>query len=91
MYVEGCGGYALVDGWQTRLTGFTGHEADALDLVGLPEPAAELGLGAALAATELKVLAALPPEAADRTGRIRQRFHLDAVTWCSRNPTRQCI
>ncbi|MCX5202678.1 transcriptional regulator [Streptomyces sp. NBC_00237] len=75
------GGYALVDGWQTRLTGLTDSEADTLALVGLPGPAAELGLGAALAATELKLLAALPPEAADRAGRIRQRFHLDAVAW----------
>lgn len=75
------GGYALLDGWQTRLTGLTGGEAEALALVGLPQPAAELGLGAALAATELKILAALPPEAADRAGRIRQRFHLDTVAW----------
>ena len=44
------GGYQLVDGWRTRLTGLTADEADRLYLAGLPGPADELGYGDVVAA-----------------------------------------
>jgi predicted DNA-binding transcriptional regulator YafY len=75
------GGYQLVAGYRTRLTGLTAGEAEALFLAGLPGPAAELGLGAVVAATQLKLMAALPAELRDRAGRIQERFHLDAPSW----------
>ncbi|HET6289112.1 MAG TPA: WYL domain-containing protein [Amycolatopsis sp.] len=75
------GGYQLMEGYRTHLTGLTAAEAESLFLTGMPEPAAELGLGAQVAAAELKLTAALPIPYRDASTRIRQRFHLDAPGW----------
>ncbi|MFD4671119.1 helix-turn-helix transcriptional regulator [Lentzea sp. NPDC058450] len=75
------GGYQLVDGYRTRLTGLTTDEAQSLFLAGLPGPAQALGLGEFAAAAQLKLLAALPTELRSKAEQIRQRFHLDTPTW----------
>jgi predicted DNA-binding transcriptional regulator YafY len=63
----------------------TADEAEALFLSGLSGPAAQLGLGTVVAAAQLKVMAALPPELRSRASRLVQRFHLDAAGWFQAN------
>ncbi|OXM65357.1 helix-turn-helix transcriptional regulator [Amycolatopsis vastitatis] len=75
------GGYRLLDGYRTRLTGLTADEAEALFLTGLPAAAAQLGLTAATTAAQLKLMAALPAELRDRAGRAAGRFHVDLPSW----------
>jgi predicted DNA-binding transcriptional regulator YafY len=76
-----CGGFQLMEGYRTQLTGLSSAEAQSLFLAGLPGPAAELGLGDAMAQAQLKLLAALPAEGRQGAARVASRFHLDPIGW----------
>ncbi|MGW5766426.1 helix-turn-helix transcriptional regulator [Streptomyces tendae] len=75
------GGYRLVGGYRTRLTGLARGEAEALFLSGVPRALREMGLEDAASAARLKVSAALLPSLRDASRTAAQRFHLDAPNW----------
>ncbi|MGA5418965.1 helix-turn-helix transcriptional regulator [Streptomyces lavendulocolor] len=75
------GGYRLVGGYRTRLTGLARSEAEALFLSGVPGALRGMGLDDAASAARLKVSAALLPSLRDAPSSAAQRFHLDAPGW----------
>ncbi|MYR59025.1 WYL domain-containing protein, partial [Streptomyces sp. SID625] len=75
------GGYRLVGGYRTRLTGLARDEAEALFLSGVPDALRDMGLADAASAARLKVSAALLPSVRDAPRTAAQRFHLDAPAW----------
>ena len=78
------GGFELLEGWRTRLTGLTATEAQAMLMAGAPGPAAQLGLGDAAGSAQVKLLAALPEAWQADARRVATRFHLDTVGWYRR-------
>lgn len=78
------GGFSLLDGYRTTLTGLTPAEAEALLIAGVGKAAADLGIGAEAAAAQGKMLASLPPRSGARAARVGARFHLDPLNWYSR-------
>ncbi|MFD0142387.1 MULTISPECIES: helix-turn-helix transcriptional regulator [unclassified Streptomyces] len=75
------GGYRLIGGYRTRLTGLARGEAEALFLSGLPGALRDMGLEDAASAARLKVSAALLPSLRDAPDSAAQRFLLDAPGW----------
>jgi predicted DNA-binding transcriptional regulator YafY len=75
------GGYRLVGGYRTQLTGLSRDEAEALFLSGVAGPLQDMGLADVAATAQLKVLAALPRELRDSGTVAAQRFHLDVPRW----------
>lgn len=75
------GGFALMPGWTTRLTGMTPGESQAMLLAGLDGPAIQLGLGPDLRGARLKLLTALPAAWRSDAERISARLHFDPLDW----------
>jgi len=75
------GGFALLDGYRTRLTGLADDEAAALALAGVPSAAEATGFGAALRDAFGKLFAALPGEGGARAEAAAARFHVDPADW----------
>lgn len=75
------GGFALLDGYRTRLTGLASDEAEAMLMIGMPGPAAALGLGSAANRARGKLMAALGEGGGRAADRIAGLFHIDPVDW----------
>ncbi len=75
------GGIRLVDGWRTRLDGLTAPEAAALLGVAAPQVLSDLGMGAALAGAQAKLLATMPETLRAHAAMVAERVHVDAPGW----------
>lgn len=75
------GGFRLLDGYRTSLTGLSTDEADALHLIALPGAAAAMGLREPTLSAERKLQAALPPRLGEGAARAAARFHVDPIDW----------
>lgn len=75
------GGIALIEDYQTDLTGLSPDEVQALSMLNIPEPLVSLGVGQALKAALLKLNAAMPQSGRVNQAQIQARIHLDATWW----------
>jgi predicted DNA-binding transcriptional regulator YafY len=74
------GGFALLPGFRTELTGLNPDEALALLVAGSRRGAQAFGLGSALASAMLKVVDALPESYRDTAAGVAERLLIDPET-----------
>jgi len=77
------GGWALVEGYRTNLTGLNGEEIQALFANAPSRLLADLNLERASDTAHIKLLAALPAESRRGAEYARQRIHVDVAGWGS--------
>jgi predicted DNA-binding transcriptional regulator YafY len=75
------GGWMLVEGYKTNLTGLNKDEIQALFLTKPLRVLADLGLDKASDAAMIKLSAALPSVQRDNAEHARQRIHIDSTGW----------
>jgi predicted DNA-binding transcriptional regulator YafY len=75
------GGWSLLEGYRTNLTGLSSAEVQALLLARPTRLLADLGLRQAAEAALLKLLAALPAVSRSNAEYARQRLHVDGAGW----------
>ena len=80
------GGFELIEGFRTQLTGLRDDEAAALSLLGPPGAAELLGMGPALARARLKLGQARSPEANGAADSFAGRFHHHPRPWSGEAP-----
>jgi predicted DNA-binding transcriptional regulator YafY len=85
------GGCELLENYRTDLTGLNASEAQALAMLAVPEPLAQLGVGQELKAALLKLSAALPDTQRREEQRTRQRVHLDSSGWFQPEEAVPCL
>ena len=75
------GGWRLIDGYETKLTGLTPAEIRSLFLARPPALLAELGIKEAADAAWLKLRAALPVGVREQAEFVRGRLLIDSRNW----------
>ncbi|HEY7348605.1 MAG TPA: WYL domain-containing protein [Ktedonobacterales bacterium] len=75
------GGWSLLEGYRTNLTGLSEPEIQALLLARPSRLLADLGLRQAADAALIKLLAALPAISRSNAEYARQRLHIDGAGW----------
>jgi len=75
------GGWRLIDGYETKLTGLTPAEIRSLFLARPPALLAELGLKEAADAAWMKLRAALPVGVREQAEFVRERLLIDSRNW----------
>jgi predicted DNA-binding transcriptional regulator YafY len=85
------GGFALLAGYQTRLTGLDAGEADLIGLMDVADAARALGFDREPADLRHKLLASLPVAQGAAAARIAARFHLDPSPWYGHRPAPSCL
>jgi len=75
------GGWRLIDGYRTRLTGLATEEIQSLFFARPPEALAELGLKEASKSAWMKLWASLGDRAQEQAAFVRQRILVDSHGW----------
>jgi predicted DNA-binding transcriptional regulator YafY len=75
------GGWALIEGYQTNLTGLNEAEVQALFFSRPPRLLADLGLDKAAEAALIKLFAAIPSVSRPGAEEARQRIYVDPAGW----------
>jgi predicted DNA-binding transcriptional regulator YafY len=75
------GGWRLVDGYRTRLTGLTAEEVQSLFFARPPDALADLGLGDASESAWLKLRASLGDRGSQQAAYVHERFLVDSTGW----------
>ncbi len=75
------GGFALLEGYRTRLSGLSRDETLAAALLDAGAAAADLGLGPAARDARRKLIASLPDSALSQARHLAARIHIDPIGW----------
>ncbi|MEA3439826.1 MAG: YafY family protein [Chloroflexota bacterium] len=75
------GGISLIESYRTTLTGMSEEEVQALFMLSIPTPLADLGVSQELRGALLKLAASLPQSTRQAEAHVRSRIHLDWDPW----------
>lgn len=75
------GGWGLVQGYRSDLTGLNAAETQAIFLIRSSRVLADLGMGRAADAALIKLLASLPARSRRDVEHTRERLHVDGAGW----------